>query len=153
LGEYPWQYITEQDELLGNRERRVYPSPYIPVTIFSPKRGTRLAAMVDSGAVINMISKALCNSLGFLMQDASEYNMCPVQGPISGLDRVVDNVTISVGGLSYDISFFVISEANHYCILRQPFIIISRIRLSGTPNRIDDPEYTELYNKKRRKIL
>jgi hypothetical protein len=48
------------------------------VTIFGLKRGTRLAVMVDSGAVINMISKILYNSLGFLMQDVSEYDMCPV---------------------------------------------------------------------------
>jgi hypothetical protein len=123
------------------------------VTIFGPKRGTRLAAIVDSGAAINMISKALCNSLGFLMQDASEYDMRPVRGPMSGLDGVVDDVTISVGGLSYDISFFVMSEANHHCILGQPFIIMSRIRLSGTPDGMDGPEYAELYDEKRRKIL
>jgi hypothetical protein len=72
---------------------------------------------------------------------------------MSGLDRVVNDVTISVGGLSYDVSFFVMSEANHHCILRQLFIILSRIRLSGTPDRIDSPEYTELYNEKRQKIL
>jgi hypothetical protein len=76
-----------------------------------------------------------------------------VQGPISGLNRIVDNITISVGGLSYNISFFIISEANYYYILRQSFIIILRIRLSGISNRIDSPEYIELYNKKRRKIL
>jgi hypothetical protein len=66
---------------------------------------------------------------------------------------VVDDITISVGGLSYNISFFVISEVNYYCILRQPFIIISRIRLSSIYDGIDRPEYAELYDKKRRKIL
>ena len=82
---------------MGNRERRVYPSLVHPYNNLWPKRRTKLATMIDSGAMINMISRTLCDRLGLKMQDVSKYNMCPVRGPKSGLDGVVDNVTISVG--------------------------------------------------------
>jgi hypothetical protein len=145
--------MTEQEEPLGNGEKRVYPSPHIPVTIFGPKRGTRLAAMIDSGAAINMISRKLCDLLGLMMIDASEYDMRPVRGPMSDLDGVVDNVTITVGGMRFDIPFFVMSGANHHCILGQPFVMKSGIKISGTADGMDGPEFAELFDVKRRKIL
>ena len=151
--EKPWKYVDGKEEPMGNGERRVYPSPHIPVTIFGEKRGTRLAAMIDSGAAINMISRTLCDRLGFEMQDASEYDMRPVRGPMSGLDGVVDNVPVSVGGMSFGVSFFVMSGANHHCILGQPFKMMSRIRLYGTAEGMDGPEFAELYDDRRRKII
>ena len=89
--------------------------------IFGLKQVMRLATIVDSGAAINIISRTLYDRLGLEIQDTSEYNIQPVKGLISGLDRVIDNITISVGSLSFNISFFVISGVNYYYILSQPF--------------------------------
>jgi hypothetical protein len=149
----PFQGITYQTEPMGNGEKRVYPSPHIPVTIFGPKRGTRLAAMVDSGAAINMISRKLSDLLGLAMGDASEYDMRPVRGPMSDLDGVVDDVTITIGGMSFDVCLFVMSEANHHCILGQPFVMMSGIHMTGTADRMNGPEFAELFDAKRRKVL
>lgn len=145
--------ITRHAEPMGNGEKRVYPSPHIPVTIFGPKRGTRLAAMIDSGAAINMISRKLSDLLGLVMGDASEYDMRPVRGPMSDLDGVVDDVTITIGGMSFDVCLFVMSEANHHCILGQPFVMMSGIHMSGTADGMNGPEFAELFDEKRRKVL
>jgi hypothetical protein len=155
IGEYSrWPVVPErQDEPMGNGERRVYPSPHLPVTIFGPDRGTKLAAMMDSGAAINMISRALCDRLGLQMLSAVEYDMRPVKGPRSELDGVVDNVSILVGGVAFKVSFFVMSGANHHCILGQPFKMTSGIKLSATPDGMDGPEYAELYDSKRELIV
>ena len=105
--------------------------------------------MIDSGAAINMISRTLCDCLGFEIQDVSEYDMHPVRGLMLGLDGVVDNVPVSVGGISFRVSFFIMSRANHYYILGQPFKMISRIRLYSTAKGIDGPEFAELYDNRR----
>jgi hypothetical protein len=149
----PCYSISRPEETIGNRERRVYPSPHILVTIFGPRRGTRLATIVNSGSTINMISRKLCDIIGLEIVDASEYDMRPVKGLMSDLDGVVDNVTITIGAISFDISFFVISGPNHYCLLRQLFVMQSGIKLSGTPDKIDRPEFAELFDLKRRKII
>ena len=102
--------------------------------------------MVDSGAAINMISKELCDHLGLLMLAATEYNIRLVKGPLSELDSVVDKVSIQVGGIAHKVSFFVMTGANYHYILGQLFKMLSGIKLIGTSDRIDGPEYAELYN-------
>ena len=119
--EKPWERIDSDNILLGNREKYIYLNPYIPVMIFRLKQMMRLATIVDSGVIINIISQTLCNRLGLEIQDTSEHNIQLVKGLISGLDRVINNITISVESLSFNISFFVISGANYYYILSQPF--------------------------------
>ena len=89
--------------------------------IFRSKQVIRLAIIVDSGAIINIISQTLYNQLGLEIQDTSEYNIQLVKGLISRLDRVINNITISVRSLSFNILFFIISGVNYYYILSQPF--------------------------------
>ena len=153
LKEKPQKYIDRKEELIGNRERRVYSSLYIPVTIFGEKRSIKLAAIIDLGAAINIISRTLYNHLGFEIQDISEYNIHPIQGLMLGLNSIVNNVPVLIGGISFRVSFFIISRANHHCILGQPFKIISRIRLYSTTKGIDSLEFTKLYNNRRQKII
>ena len=90
-----WPIVTKkQNKLIGNRECRVYLSPYLPIIIFGPEQGIKLVVIIDSRVAINRISKELCDYLGLLILAAIEYNICLVKGLLSKLDSVVDKVSI-----------------------------------------------------------
>jgi hypothetical protein len=145
--------LEEPGDAVSAKDMRVYPSPHIPVTIFGPRNATRIAVMLDTGADVNIMSRALSDKLGMKLQSAADYDMRPIRGPQSGMHGVVDEVEIKIGPLSFEVSFFVVEDSNHHCLLGQPFFMQTGIVLNNTRDGMCGPQIATLHDPKSKKTI
>ena len=86
-----------------------------------------IAAMIDSGAEMNLVTPELAAKLEnrFAIDDAGkQYSMKNVSGDISRLDGCFNNIPVELGGKRWDATFFIGDSwfSEFHLILGQPFL-------------------------------
>ena len=91
-----------------------------------------------------MILKRLSVCLGLKYSLAEYYNIKLVLGLKDNFKEVINSVLVKVKGLSFLVFFFVLEDTYYYCILGQPFMMLTALAFKTTKYQIDRLQYTTL---------
>jgi hypothetical protein len=104
-------------------QQLVSPTPKLPIRIEnSENKVLKKNALLDTGAEINCMSKALIDLLQIPYTTETSVSIKPAYGDMVGFTGVASDVSIRIGSIEVLTDFFILAGAHHDVLLGQPFV-------------------------------
>ena len=127
---------------LGSAEVLEAPTPYSWYSMGSPKAkvrledGSKVTALLDTGAEINVMIKELMEDANLAMRRGPKLELVSHTGHSRPFLGLCEDVEVAIGGLKTRHPIFVVEIGDHDLVLGQPFLNSVKFSQEYKPDRI-----------------
>lgn len=107
-----------------------------PRTLVSMDGGTKLSALLDCGAEVNVMTRKVMTAAGLAMRKGPRLELVTHTGHHRPFVGVCENVAINVGGLIIRTLVFIVETADHPLVLGQPFLYKGKFSQQYLPDGV-----------------